>query len=76
MNVSKGNINVMILMLYEAPVLEYHPHLMKSYISRDDSPRFRLLYLDHVKWQCRVTQQYGIDIAQLNTTKDSRNSDK
>lgn len=41
MNVSKGNINVMILMLYEAPVLEYHPHLMKSYIPRDDSPRFR-----------------------------------
>jgi hypothetical protein len=24
----------------------------------------------------RMTQQYRIDIAQLNTTKDSRNSDK
>jgi hypothetical protein len=38
MNVSKGNINVMILMLYQAPVSEYHPHLMKSYIPRDDPP--------------------------------------
>jgi hypothetical protein len=26
--------------------------------------------------EVRMTQQYGIDIAQLNTTKDSRNSDK
>ena len=54
-----------------------HPVLLSWFFSHDPS-----LYSEDVVFRSRevanirMTQQYRINIAQLNTTKDSRNSDK